>query len=111
MVNRDNTLNAPGNGANPGSVVVAYLIGSGPLDIPIATGAVAPLSPLSREKLPATASVGGANATLQFAGMTPGFAGLWQINFVMPQLAPGDYALAISIGGAVSNRPLLAVSE
>ena len=34
-INEDNTLNAAGNGARPGSVLVAYLIGSGPLDNPL----------------------------------------------------------------------------
>ena len=43
--------------------------------------------------------------------MTPGFAGRVQINFVMPNLAPGDYPMQIAIGGAVSNQPLLTVSK
>ncbi len=110
VMNQDNTVNAAGNGAKPGSVLVAYLIGSGPLDNPISTGTVAPQSPLSRETLTTTVSVGGSRATTQFAGMTPGFVGLAQINFVTPGLAPGDYPLEVAIGGAVSNRPRLTVS-
>ena len=109
VANQDNTLNAAANGATPGSALVAYLIGSGPLDNPIATGTAAPSSPLSREKLATTVSVGGSGATVQFAGMTPGFAGLVQINFAMPNLAPGDYPMQVIIGSAVSNRPLLTV--
>ena len=109
VMNQDNTANAPGNGASPGSVVVVYLMGSGPLDNPIASGSAAPLSPLSRETLATTVSVGGSNATVQFAGMTPGFAGLVQINFVMPNLAPADYPMQVAIGGVVSNQPLLTV--
>ena len=111
VVNPDSSVNGSGNGAKPGSVLVAYLIGSGPLDNAIATGVVAPDSPLSREKLATTVSVGGANAALQFAGMTPGFAGLVQVNFVLPDLAPGDYPLEIGIGGAASNQPLLTVAR
>ena len=46
--NSDFTLNAPGNPAAAGSTIVVYLTGSGPLDNPVATGAVTPSSPLSR---------------------------------------------------------------
>jgi uncharacterized protein (TIGR03437 family) len=111
VVNQDRSVNAPGNGGKPGDALVAYLIGSGPLDNPIATGAEATSSPLSREKLTTTVTVGGSNAGVQFAGMTPGFAGLMQINFVMPNLAPGDYPMRVTIGGAVSNQPLITVSR
>jgi adhesin/invasin len=111
VVNQDGSVNASGNGDKPGDVLVGYLIGSGPLDNPIATGADAPSSPLSREKLTTTVSVGGANAPVQFAGMTPGFAGLVQINFVVPNLAPGDYPVQVAIGGVASNQPLITVSR
>ncbi|HEV2687219.1 MAG TPA: hypothetical protein VGV35_01655 [Bryobacteraceae bacterium] len=43
--------------------------------------------------------------------MTPGFAGLVQINFVMPNLAPGDYPIQVAIGSAANNQPLLTVSK
>jgi len=110
-INPDNTLNAAGNGAKPGSVLVLYLMGSGPLDNPIATGSVAPPSPLSREALTTTVSVGGASALVQFAGMAPGFVGLVQMNFVVPNLQPGDYPMQVTIGGTVSNQPLVTVYE
>jgi uncharacterized protein (TIGR03437 family) len=111
VVNQDGSVNASGNGDKADDVLVAYLIGSGPLDNPIATGADASSSPLSREKQMTTVSVGGANATVQFAGMTPGFAGLMQVNFVIPNLAPGDYPMQISIGTVSSNQPLVTVSR
>jgi len=111
VVNPDGSVNAAGNGAAPGSVLVAYLIGSGPLDNAIPTGGVAPLTPLSRETLPTTVSVGGASAAVPFAGMTPGFAGLVQVNFVMPSLAPGDYPMQVTIGGFGSNQPVVTVSK
>jgi uncharacterized protein (TIGR03437 family) len=111
VVNQDGSVNASGNGAKPGDVLVAYLIGSGPLDNPIATGASAPSSPLSREKLTTSVFVGGSSATVQFAGMTPGFAGLVQVNFVVPNLAPGDYQMQVTIGSVASNQPLATVSR
>ena len=86
-------------------------MGSGPLDNPIPTGAAGPYSPLSRETLTTAATVGGAPATVQFAGMTPTYEGLVQLNFVMPNLAPGDYPLKVTIGGFTSNQPLVTVAQ
>jgi uncharacterized protein (TIGR03437 family) len=111
VMNEDGSVNASGNGAKPNDVLVAYLIGSGPLDNPVATGANASSSPLSRELLTTTVSVGGSNASVQFAGMTPGLVGLMQVNFVMPNGAPGDYPLQISIGAVASNQPLVTVAR
>jgi len=111
VLNQDYTVNGPTNPAKLGSSPMIYLIGGGPLDNPIATGALAPNSPLSQETLTTTVTVGGIAASVPFAGMAPGFAGLLQVNFVVPNLAPGDYALGVSIGGADSNQPLLAVSQ
>ncbi len=105
--NQDYSINAPGNCAAAGSALVAYLIGSGPLDHTIATGEAAPGNPLSAETLATTATVGGATAKVLFAGMTPGFLGLMQVNFEMPQIAAGDAALQVTIGGEASNRPLV----
>jgi uncharacterized protein (TIGR03437 family) len=111
VVNPDGSINAPGNGSKPGSVLTAYLIGSGPLDNAIATGALAPSSPLSREKTTPIVTVGDVPATVQFAGMAPGFAGLMQLNFEVPNLTVGNYPLRVAIGAAVSNQPSISVSR
>jgi uncharacterized protein (TIGR03437 family) len=110
-INPDGSLNGPNSGARPGTVLLVYLIGSGPLDHPVATGAPSPSSPLSQETLLTTASIGGAVAQVQFAGMAPGFVGLVQVNLVVPDLAPGDYPLQVTIGGMGSNQQLLTVSR
>lgn len=62
------------------------------------------MTPLSREKLATTVSVSGTSTVVQFAGMTPGYTGLMQVNFVMPGLAPGDYAMQVS-RESVPHRP------
>jgi uncharacterized protein (TIGR03437 family) len=111
VINPDGSLNSSGNGAKPGSVLVAYLTGSGPLDHAIATGAAAPSSPLSSETLATTATVGNSPAAVQFAGMAPTYEGLMQVNLVVPNLSPGDYAMQVAIGGSASNRPLVTVSK
>lgn len=111
VVNPDGGVNASGNGAAPGNVVVAYVTGSGPLDNPIPTGAPAPVSPLSRQRLPTVASLDGIDAVVQFAGMTPGFVGLVQVNLVVPNVSPGNHFLQVIIGGAESNRAVITVSR
>jgi len=111
VLNQDYTVNGPANPAKVGSFPMVYLIGGGPLDNPIATGALAPASPLARETLTTKVTVGGLTQTAVFAGMAPGFAGLVQVNFVVPNLATGDYPLEVTIGGAASNQPLLAVTQ
>jgi uncharacterized protein (TIGR03437 family) len=109
--NQDSSVNASNNGAPPASYMTLWLIGSGPLDNPIPTGATAPVNPLSRETLPTTVTVGGQTVQPVFAGMAPYFAGLMQIDFQMPALTPGDYPMQVSIGGTVSNQPLITVSN
>jgi len=109
--NADFSINGTGAGASPGSAVVAYLMGSGPLDHPVATGVPTPDSPLAQEVLPTVVTVGGTKAALIFAGLTPRFAGLVQVNFQVPNLPPGDYPLQVSIGGSASNQPLFTVSK
>lgn len=107
--NQDFTLNEPSSPAPPGSVVIVYLTGQGPVDNPVPVGVPAPAAPLARAILPASATIGGVPAELQFLGLTPGFVGLAQANLRVPNLPPGDYAVTIEIGGAVSNSPLISV--
>ncbi len=101
--NQDASVNSGSNCAAPGSYLTVYLIGSGPLDNPIPTGAAAPIAPLSRETLATNATIGGVNAPLAFAGMTPGFIGLTQINVQVPNV-PGNLPLQVQIGGFTSNQ-------
>jgi len=44
-----------------------------------------------------------------FAGLAPGYAGLYQVNLVVPQLARGDYPLQVTAGGAAANTAIVSV--
>jgi uncharacterized protein (TIGR03437 family) len=48
--------------------------------------------------------IGGALAQILFSGLSPQFVGIDQINFIVPQVAPGD-ALPIQLvdGGITST--------
>jgi uncharacterized protein (TIGR03437 family) len=77
----------------------------------VTDGEPAGASPLSKETLNATVSIGGIPAQVLFAGMAPGFVGLVQVNFQLPNLAPGDYPIQVSIGTAQSNIPTMTVGQ
>ena len=107
--NQDFSLNIPGNGASPGEGIVVYVTGLGQMDIPVPTGQAAPTSPLSRALAEVTATIGGANAQVIFAGLSPGFVGLGQVNLAVPPLPSGDHAVVIRASGVASNEALVAV--
>jgi uncharacterized protein (TIGR03437 family) len=50
-----------------------------------------------------TMTVGGANATVTYAGALAGQAGLYQINFKVPSGVQGTVPVVISVGGKSSN--------
>jgi uncharacterized protein (TIGR03437 family) len=108
--NQDNSINASDNPAKVGSTIIVYMTGGGPLDHTVATGAGAPSSPLSRLLQPITATIGGQPATVSFAGLTPGFVGLVQVNLVVPALASGSYPVVLKANAFTSNAPLITVA-
>ncbi len=107
-VNQDGTVNAVGNGAAAGTVLAVYATGLGAVDPPLDPGAAAGF-PLSYVTGAVTATVGGQNAIVQFAGLTPGYAGLYQINIQVPPLLPGDYPVQLNVGGSNSNTATVTV--
>jgi uncharacterized protein (TIGR03437 family) len=111
--NHDHSVNGPTNPARLGSSVVIYLTGGGPLDNAVPTGAVASDSPLFRlTTTPITVTMGGATANVAFAGLTPGFIGLVQINAAVPASpTTGAYPLQVTIGTVSSNTPNISVTQ
>uniref|UniRef100_Q01SD1 IPT/TIG domain-containing protein n=1 Tax=Solibacter usitatus (strain Ellin6076) TaxID=234267 RepID=Q01SD1_SOLUE len=105
--NQDFSFNSSTNAAPKGSVVTAYLIGIGPLDNPVATGAAASTTSLSTATSPAKATIGGFDTSIKFLGLTPGFVGLAQANLEIPNLSPGKYPIVITVGGVDSNAGTL----
>jgi uncharacterized protein (TIGR03437 family) len=54
-------------------------------------GSAAPVDTLSSTVVPVTVTIGGKAATVLFAGVTPGFTGLYQVNVAMPNgITPGN---------------------
>ena len=109
--NQDLTLNSPSHPAKAGSTITAYLTGSGAVNPPVADGAPAPASPLSKVTASSSATIGSAAAQVSFAGLAPGFVGLLQMNIVVPaSLSVGDYPLLVTLGGQTSQGATISVT-
>ncbi|HMD50935.1 MAG TPA: hypothetical protein VKG79_17605 [Bryobacteraceae bacterium] len=97
-----NDANAP---AAVGDEVVVYFTGGGPVNAAgkLVTGSPDPsgLSPVSGAN--PTITVGGMSADIKYIGLTPGSIGLYQANFIVPQIAKGTYPVVITIAGTASN--------
>ena len=105
------SVNTADNPIPAGGFIIAYLTGQGPLDNPLATGALAGASPLSLPTQPYSATLNGRPVEVLFLGMTPGQIALAQANIRVPADMPaGTWPLVIRIGGADSNGPLVTVS-
>jgi uncharacterized protein (TIGR03437 family) len=103
------SLNDPSNPAPAGSTIVAYLTGTGPVAPAVKDGTPA-AGDLSWATSAYSAKIGTEVATVSFAGLTPGFIGLAQMNIVVPStLAPGVYPLSVTIDGQTSNSGTIAV--
>jgi uncharacterized protein (TIGR03437 family) len=109
VLNQDYSVNTPDNPAAAGSYVAAYLTGLGPVQPAVATGVPAPLNVLSSTTNAVTATIGGMTAAVVFGGLAPGYAGLYQVNIQVPQLASGRYPVQVSIGGIGSNTAFISV--
>lgn len=108
-LNQDGTINSETQPAGSGTVIAVYATGLGAVDNAVSTGAAAPAAPLSHVLAPVQASVGSQSAQVLFAGLAPGFAGLYQLDLVVPQLTPGDYTVQIVAGGVPSNTATITV--
>ena len=122
-VNPDGSLAVPvsmgGRPARAGEAIVIYAVGLGPTTPPVTAGTAAPLSPLAQvpgiDKVIFGGGGGfsgdGISQPVLFAGLTPNFVGLYQINVVVPANAPKGDSVPLSIGGDIggSNRVKIAI--
>ena len=105
-------LISPSAPALPGEALTLYLTGLGRPDGDLAPGQPAPAAPLILARGPIQIQIGDRSVTPLFAGCTPGFTGLYQINFVVPpDLAAGNQTLRVTVRGASSNEVSLAVQS
>lgn len=109
----DFSLVTSANPAKPGEVIVIYLAGLGATDPSVASGQPAPATPpLAQVTSPVTISVGGQNAKVDFAGLTPGAVGLYQVDFEVPATAPnGNLNVVVTQNSITANSTTLPVAN
>ena len=74
-------------------------------------GAAAPTSPLSTTVNPVSVTIGGMPAQVMFQGLAPGFAGLYQVNAVVPSGIPpaSTVPVTLTVAGQTSSPVTMAV--
>jgi uncharacterized protein (TIGR03437 family) len=104
-------LAGPGTPVSRGAYVSIFCTGLGAVTNQPATGVAAGSSPLSISLTTPTVTIGGIGAVVSYSGLAPTFAGLYQINAVVPLgVSPGNtVSVVISIGSISSNTVTIAV--
>ena len=103
-----------GSGSRPvrrGETLEIFAAGLGAVAFPPPTGESATADPLSSTVAPVRVRIGERTLDALFAGLAPGFAGLYQVNVTVPHDAPAsDLApVVVIIGGIESNTAYIAV--
>jgi uncharacterized protein (TIGR03437 family) len=106
------TLAQPGAPAAVGETIVIYCTGLGAVTPAVKEGSPAPTTPpLSTTVNEVTVTIGGKTAQVAFSGLTPGYAGLYQLNVVVPTgITTGDAVpVVLSVAGQTSPAVTIAV--
>src|SRR5579871_2443957 len=110
ILNPNNTVTDSTNPTSVGQVIVIFCTGLGATTPAVATGAAAPAS--TAVTTPVTVTIGGVTATnVPYAGLAPGFVGLYQVNAVVPAGTPsgGSVSVVLTQNGIASNTATIAV--
>jgi uncharacterized protein (TIGR03437 family) len=110
----DFSIVSDSNPAQVGETIAVYVAGMGAVTNQPADGTAAPSSTLSdTTAMPLVfiddSSGNQAQATVSFAGLAPGFAGLYQINFVVPTGLVSTNNASIEIDSGVDSDTLEAI--
>ena len=100
-----------GNPIARGGVIIIYCEGLGPVNPPAVEGQAVRGAPLSVTATPATVTIGGVDAQVLFAGLTPFFTGLYQLNVLVPEtVTPGAaVTVEVTVAGQTSRPVTIAV--
>ncbi len=99
----------PDNPAKAGETVSMYLTGLGVVSPAIKEGTVPPNSPLSNAVIP-DIYIDGLQANVLFAGLTPGLAGLYQVNMTIPTSVTTGQSVDIEIDAYDVNDNFVTVN-
>jgi uncharacterized protein (TIGR03437 family) len=99
------------NPVTAGNVLVIYCTGLGNVDPAVVAGSAVPGDQLRNAVGPVTLTIGGVNASIAFAGLTPGLTGLYQVNVTVPPgITPGNQVpVVLSVDGSPGPPVTMAV--
>lgn len=101
IMHGDNSLVSSANPATGGEQVAIYATGLGATNPLFASGAAA--NATNATVLPVKVTIGGKDAPVKFAGLTQGWAGLYQVNVIVPSGLSGSQPLVITVGSTYSS--------
>ena len=97
-----------GNAAARGEVVVLYATGLGRVNPAVNSGEAARNAAPTANKV--TVNIGGRDVDPDYAGIAPGFVGLYQVNVRIPaDLVAGELAVKLKVAGSESNAATLSI--
>ena len=102
IVNQNGSLNSTTNPAARGQYVTVYATG---------LGAVVAQGGLSVTSAAVTVAIGGEQLPAAFAGLSPGYPGLYQVNVLIPAALPPGLGIFLTLneGGTSSNTVVISV--
>jgi adhesin/invasin len=108
VLHSDFSLVTQANPAKVGDTLQIFVTGLGAVTPAVADGAAAPSSPLSLVNVDVAVYIDTLQAQVTFKGLAPGFAGLYQINCVVPAgVSSGLVYLDVSTADAYTSEAKL----
>lgn len=103
---RNNQLATLSNPLRPNETFTVFLTGLGEVGPVVEPGRAAPASPLSVTRFEPLVLVGDVEAKILFAGLAPGFVGVYQINALLPGYVPQGTQIPLTIGVGANSTTL-----
>ncbi len=97
-------LNAP---TAVGKTLVIYCTGLGETNPPAPSGGLVTVA--TPTVIPVTVSIGGVNAAILYAGLTPGFPGLYQVNATIPGGVQAGNNVPVTVSMAGQTSPVVTI--
>ena len=100
----------PSQPAKGGEYISIYATGLGPVKLDVAPGQAAPLDKLANAKLVVDVLIDGKSVPVTFAGLAPGYTGLYQVNAQVPATVVTRDAVPVQVvvhlpdGSSVSSN-------